>query len=152
MSPRRAGLLGILAVAVGLGAVRDFLVLNLNYQIDHLAKNTAFSYAHSQFRAWVAHLDLQQLVVLKWLLAFGLAAAMLLLSVAFARLLFGDHRYRKVLVVGYAAVGALALLLHGLSGRVAGLGDVSIKLLHLLQYPVTLFFLWAASLLGRRSV
>lgn len=148
---RRLGILGIFAVAVALGAAREFLFLNLNYHIDFLAHKRQVSYAHSLFRGWVQGMDLGDLLVLKWMLALLFIATMLLLAVVLARLLFGDHRYRRAIVAAFGLIGALALLLHGLAGVLPGAKATSVKLLHTLQYPVLLFFIWAASLLAPRD-
>ncbi|MEZ4757984.1 MAG: hypothetical protein R2817_14245 [Flavobacteriales bacterium] len=149
---RRRTLLALLMLAaVLLGAVREFLFLNLNYQLDAVANQRTVSYAHSLFRQWTAGLDLAALLRLKWALALLFTAVMLGLSVACARIVFGDHRYRRVVVLGFALVGAVALLLNALSAALPALYGVSVKLLHLLQYPVVLFVLWAASLLPRSA-
>jgi hypothetical protein len=152
MTRRRIGILLILAIAVALGAVRDFLLVNLNYQIDFVEHHRTVSYAHSLFRGWTEGLGLGALVRLKWALAVAMSASMLVLCIGMARLVFGDHRYRTALVIGFTSVGALALVLQALSAQLPPLYGVSVKLLHLLQYPVVLFLLWAAALLpGRRS-
>jgi hypothetical protein len=149
---RQRVLLGtILLVAVCMGAVREFLFLNLNYSIDHVANQRAFSYAHSAFQAQVDGLSLAALLRLKWVLAMFFVALMAGLSIATARLLFGDHRYWSMILVGFAAIGTLALLLHTASGTIPALEGISIKLLHLLQYPVLLFFIWAGAVLGGRT-
>jgi hypothetical protein len=141
----------LMLAAVLLGAVREFLFINLNYQLDAVAHERAVSYAHSLFRGWTAGMDLSALVMLKWLLALLFIGLMLMLSVAVSRIVFGDHRYRVALVAGFLLIGAAALALHALSGGIPQLYGVSVKLLHLLQYPVVLFFIWAASLLPAGS-
>ncbi|HOY30143.1 MAG TPA: hypothetical protein PLR96_14330, partial [Flavobacteriales bacterium] len=108
-----------------------------------------YSYAHSSFTALVHGLDLGQLVVLKWLLAALFIGVMLALTVLMSNLLFGDHRYRLVLAVGTAVLGTLALLLHFAGHWHPAFDLVSVKLLHLLQYPAILLFLGAASMLRR---
>jgi hypothetical protein len=147
MNRRRLSMLLILLVAVCLGAVREFLFLNLNYSIDHLTNHRAFSYAHSAFQRAIEGLSLEALLRLKWILALGFVASMAGLSIALARVLFGDHRYRSAILLGFVGIGAIALMLHGASAHLPALDGVSIKLLHLLQYPVVLFFIWAAALL-----
>lgn len=137
-------LLGGLAV----GALREFLFINLNFQIQHVRYSTPYSYAHSLFRGWVQGWDLADLVRLKWVLAVALSTAMLGLCIALAKVLFGSHTYRKALVIGYGLAGALAVLLHLAGGLVPQLGSISVKLLHALQYPVMLFLVWAAWLVG----
>lgn len=137
-------LLGGLAV----GALREFLFINLNFQIQHVRYATPYSYAHSLFRAWVQGWDLADLLRLKWVLAVLLSAVMLGLCIGLARVLFGSHTYRKALVIGYGLAGALAVLLHLAGGLAPQLGSISVKLLHALQYPVMLFLVWAAWLVG----
>lgn len=151
MRSRRTAILALLLVGVLLGAVREFLFLNLNYQIDFVAHGRAFSYAHSLFRAWVEGYDLRALVVLKWTMALAFSGAMLMLAIVLARVLAGDHRHARSLVVGYILFGLLALLLHGMAYSVPALDAVSVKVLHGLQYPVVLFLLWAGSMLQRPS-
>lgn len=138
-------------VSLALGALREFMFLNLNYQIDHVARHTRFSYAHSLFQGWVHDWSLSQLTVLKWTLAVAFIAAMLGLSIVLARMLFHDRRLDRPILVGFAAIGCAALLLHGLAHWLPRAEAVSVKLLHLIQYPVLLVFIWAASLLPRAA-
>ena len=143
----RLALVIILGAGVLLGALREFVFINLNYQIDFLRNHRLVSYAHSAFRRQVDGWDLGGLMRLKWVLACAFVLVMLGLCVALARLLFGDHRYTRPILIGFAGVGGLALLLHFLTPAVPAFNGVSVKLLHLLQYPVVLFFIWAASAL-----
>lgn len=139
----------VLVAAVALGALREFLFLNLNYQVDAVARNRPISYAHSMFQGWVEGWGLPELLRLKWALALLFAASMALACVLLARLLFGHNRYRRTIVVGYAMAGALALLLHALTSVHPAFGNIGVKLLHALQYPVVLFFVWAGATLQR---
>jgi hypothetical protein len=151
MTRRRLVIGSILLCAVILGALREFLFLNLNYQIDFVAHDRAFSYAHSAFQEVVGGWSLRALVLLKWIAAMVCIASLLALSVGLSRQLFGDHRYRAILVVGFVAIASLALVLHLLGNTLPAAEAVSVKLLHLLQYPVVLFFLWAAAALRHRN-
>ncbi|MDQ3100486.1 MAG: hypothetical protein M3R08_03800 [Bacteroidota bacterium] len=148
MNRRITGMLVIGMVAVLLGAVREFLFINLNYQIDHLEHQRAFSYAHSKFQHLVAGLDLQDLLVLKWFLAVCYASIMLILGIVLSRMLFGDHRHARLLLICYLIIGTAALLFHAMSNGSDGWYNISVKLLHALQYPVVLVFIWAASQLS----
>ncbi|MFN6115926.1 MAG: hypothetical protein ACK46C_08605, partial [Flavobacteriales bacterium] len=76
MTRRRIGILLILAIAVALGAVRDFLLVNLNYQIDFVEHHRTVSYAHSLFRGWTEGLGLGALIRLPWALAVAMSASM----------------------------------------------------------------------------
>jgi hypothetical protein len=152
MTRRQVLMLLLMAVAVALGAARDFLTVNLNYQIAFVEHQQAVSYAHSLFRGWTSGWDLADLLRLKWLIAGAMVGAMLGLCIAMAHLVFGDHRYRRALIIGFAVVAVLALVLERLSVAHPPFYGVSVKLLHVLQYPVPLFLIWAASLLpGRQS-
>lgn len=150
---RRALIVAIAVAAIALGAVREFLFVNLNYQIDHVQRATKSSFAHSGFQRWAEGWDATDLVRMKWLLAFVFVGAMLALAIRLAHTLVGDHRHRKSIGVAYAIAGGAALLLHACGGAVPAAGVMGVKLLHLLQYPVVLFFVWAAlTLVPRRAV
>jgi len=137
--------IGIVALATALGAVREFLFVNLNYQIDSYAQGRTLSYAHSAFQKVVAGSGLDQLILLKWGLAALFVVLMLAAGIALSRVLFGDHRYRKPIVLGTLAIAVIALAFHGLAAWMPALEGVSIALSHALQYPVPLLFIYAAS-------
>ena len=152
MNRRRLAIIAILFVGVALGALREFLFINLNYQIDHVARHTPFSFAHSMFQGWVGGFHLHALIRLKWTLAFAFIALMWLLCVLLARALLGTHRRARLVTFFFLVVGFVALILHFASRyAMPGFATVSVKLLHTLQFPVMLFFLWAASFLEPRS-
>ena len=151
MTQRNAAILLVLAASVALGALREFLFLNLNYQIDFVRFDRPVSYAHSLFQGWVKGAGLPELLALKWGFSVLYIAVMALLSVLLARLLWGDHRYSTALLLGFLVLSAMALMTHLLAGSVPAFSSVSIHLLHSMQYPVVLFFLVAASALGKRS-
>lgn len=142
-------LAAILLAAVSLGALREFLFLNLNYQLDAVANNRPISYAHSMFQSWVQDWELPALLRLKWALALLFVCVMALAAVLLARVLWGDQRYRRLILLAFGAVAAIALLLHWLAGLHPAFGAIGVKLLHSLQYPVLLFFVWAAAILQR---
>jgi cell division protein FtsW (lipid II flippase) len=149
MNRRTAGLVVIVLIAVVIGSLREYLFVNLNYQIDHLANGTAYSYAHSRFQLQVSGLHLQDLIRLKWFLAIAFVLVSLLLSIALARLLFGDHRYTRAIVFGFVAIGCLSFIFNWFSNGADGWYNISIKLLHAIQYPVILLFIWGAYQLSR---
>ena len=148
---RRLALGLLITAAVALGSLREFLFVNLNYQIDHVERATDFSYAHTLFQGWVQGWELTTLLLAKWALALGFIGTMLGLAIGLARLLAGDHRHARALALGYAAAGGLALLLHGAAPWMPPLEAASVKLLHMLQYPVVLFFIWAGWTLRRAA-
>src|SRR5690606_13036904 len=115
---------------------------------DFLAHERSVSYAHSKFRAVVQGMDLTDLLLAKWMLSIGFAAVMLVLAIVLARLLFGDGRYDRLLVIGYVLIGTGALVAHLLAGEHGGFRAIAVKLLHALQYPVVLLFIWAGAMLN----
>jgi hypothetical protein len=135
--------------AVALGASREFLFLNLNYQLDAVAHQRSISYAHSLFQGWVTGWDVKDLLLLKWALALVFSVLMAAACIALARVLFGDHRHLRTVVLGYLALGTIALALHALASVHPAFGAIGVKVLHTLQYPVVLFFVWAAAILQR---
>lgn len=145
MNRKWLAVLVILGVAIVLGALREFLMINLNYCIDHLANHRVVNYAHSLFRSAVDGVSLQGLKGLKWAFSGLFISTTLVLSILLARILHGDHRYRRWLLIGFATVACVALFLQLGSSFEPALGLVSVKLLHLLQYPVVLFFIWAST-------
>lgn len=150
MNRRTLATLVIIAVAIVVAVFRDFLFVNLNYQLDFAEHTRPASYAHSRFQAWVSGWDASQLGALKWSLAFLFILLNLVLAIVLARVRFGDHRYRMAISAGFILLGCVALSAHALSRYISGLDMLSIKLLHALQYPVVLLLIWAASWLPRR--
>jgi hypothetical protein len=144
MNRRTAGLAAILVVAIVLGAIREFLFINLNYQLDHVRYDRAVSYAHSMFRGWVAGMGLRDLVILKWILSLVFITLMMVLGILLSRLLHGSYLHARKIVAAYVLLSLLALGLNALSTGVDGWYNISIRLLHALQYPVILLFIWAA--------
>jgi hypothetical protein len=148
---RKAWMVLILIVAVALGSLHEFLFVNLNYQIDHVQRHTEYSYAHSAFQAWTRDWSGTALVRAKWSLALAFAGIMLGLTIAFARQVTGSHRYRWGIIGLFVGTAVIALALHGLARWWPPLAGVGVKLLHLLQFPVLLFFIWAASQLRAKA-
>ncbi|MCB9170803.1 MAG: hypothetical protein H6597_03870 [Flavobacteriales bacterium] len=141
---RRSMTAFVLLLAIPIGALREFLFINLNYQIDHLRRGTAFSYAHSLFQGWVDGWSLQDLVLLKWTFTLVFIAVMLSLALLLARIQYGSHRYAPSIIVGFVGLSAIALLLHSLRGSSDAMARVAVVLLHALQYPVPLLFIFLA--------
>lgn len=151
--PRTRTLLVVLIISAGVavGAVRDFLTVNLNYQLQAVSQGWTISYAHSLFQGWVDGWDVPALLRLKWALAIVFVSLMAAGAVLLARILWGDHRYRRPILLAFAVLALLALLLHLLAALHPGFGLVGVKVLHSLQYPMVLVLLWAASWVGRSS-
>ena len=133
----------ILVIGILLGAFRDFLFINLNYQIDHLRRATAGSFAHSRFQESVRGWDLTDLVGLKWgfagffvLSMWGLCMLLLKNARAFERLV-------KPVSLIFVGVALTALLTHALA-RWFPVEEASVNLLHAIQYPVLLLVLQIA--------
>jgi len=148
----RAQAILLLLMGVVLGACREFLFINLNYQIDHTARHTRFSYAHSLFQGWTGSMDLGGLLRLKWLLALSFILIMASLSVLMSRVLFDTWRHTRPLAFGFVLFAIVSLAFHALARWHPDFEMVSIQLSHMLQYPVVLLFLLlAAGLPGVRA-
>lgn len=145
---RRLAIGAVLTIAIALAGLREYLFINLNYQLDHVRRATGSSYADSLFQAWTTEWSLQQLNMLKWGMAVGYISVMTSLAVLLAGSLFGHPRYTKPIVLAVAVVSAFALLLHLLSAWLPPLAEVGVKLLHMVQYPVVLLVLVAGKALG----
>ncbi|MBL7958410.1 MAG: hypothetical protein JNM49_10650 [Flavobacteriales bacterium] len=150
---KRADLLSILllSAAIGLGAAREFIFVNLNYQLDFLLNQRTVNYAHSVFRAWADHQSADQLLRAKWAIAAGFVLLTMALTIALAWVRLGGYRWTRTILLSFLALGALALTLHALSTILPAMYHVSIALLHGLQYPVPLLIVWMMSWLHSAS-
>lgn len=146
---RRAEVALIFLAGILYGSWREFTFINLNYQIDHVARDTPFSYAHSMVRGWIGDWGLSALLALKWSLAFLSMGVICGLCIVLARVLWGHWRQAKWIAAGFAAFALFSLLMHFLARQVPALEEVAIGLSHMLQYPVPLVFVLIASLLPR---
>jgi hypothetical protein len=132
----------LLIAAIALGSLREFLFVNVNYQIDHVARATPFSYAHSAFQAWVSGWGTHALVTLKWSMAVSFILLMWTLCLLLLRA-YAAPRRLSVLVSGlFVLVPTTALLLHLLAYRAPLAEEASVNLLHAVQNPIVLVFLW----------
>lgn len=146
---RRLKVFGVLAAGIAFGAWREFAFINLNYQIDHVEHHTAFSYAHSMVQGWTRGVGLEGLLVLKWSLALLSMAVMAGLCILLARILFGSWRQAVPILAGFAGFALLSLGMHGLARWAPPFELVSVRLSHMLQYPVPLLFMLIAATLPR---
>lgn len=136
----------VLLIGILLGAFRDFLFINLNYQIDHVRRATAGSFAHSRFQRWVEGWDLYDLIRLKWALAAAFILCMWCLSLALLRNANALVRLARPVSLIFVGVALAALFMHGLA-RWLPLEEASVNLLHAIQYPVLLLVLQVALVL-----
>lgn len=146
---RRIEVALVLVVGIAFGAWREFTFININYQLDHVARHTPFSYAHSMVQAWTSGMDLQALLVVKWTLALLSIALMAGLTIVLARILFGTWKQAVPILLGFAAFAILSLLMHVLARWAAPFELVSVRVSHMLQYPVPLVFVLIAATFPR---
>ncbi len=139
----------VLMVGIAFGAWREFAFINLNYQIDHVAHHTPFSYAHSLVQGWTRGIGLDGLLALKWSLALLSMAVMAGLCILLARILFGSWRQALSILAGFTGFAVLSLAMHGLARWAPPFELVSVRLSHMLQYPVLLLFVLIAAALPR---
>ncbi len=141
----------VLVAAVAFGSWREFAFINLNYQIDHVGNHTRFSYAHSLVQGWTRGMDLHDLLVLKWSLAFVSMAVMAAMTVVLVRIQFGTWRHARAILLGFLGFALLSLALHFLSRWAPPFELVSVRVSHMLQYPVPLLFVLTAALVPARA-
>lgn len=146
---RRMEIIAVLVAGIVLGACREFVFINLNYQIDHVEHHTSFSYAHSIVQGWTRGIGLDGLLVLKWSLTLLSMALMAGLCILLARILFGTWRQAIPILVGFGGFALLSVAMHGLARWAPPFELVSVRLSHMLQYPVTLLFVLIAATLPR---
>ncbi|MBP8824791.1 MAG: hypothetical protein KBH07_14200 [Flavobacteriales bacterium] len=139
----------VIALGISFGSWREFAFINLNYQIDHLARHTPFSFAHSLVQGWTRGLELHTLLLIKWVVAFFSMAVMAGLCILLARVLFGQWRQAKSILLGFAAFALLSLAMHFAARWAPPFELVSVQLAHMLQYPVPLVFVLLAATLPR---
>ncbi len=143
--PKKRALMSLfwLGLASLLGAAREFVATNINFQIDFLSNSRERNYAHSVFRDWAQGWDLADAQRAKWLAAGAFMVSMAVLTAAMARTRFGDHRYAVPVMVFFAALGACAGICYW--ANPALLRPVAIAILHALQYPVPVLLVWVLS-------
>ena len=142
----------LLGLGIALGSWREFVFINLNYEVSHAAGQNPWSYAHSAVQRALEGWTLPALLRLKWAMAVAFVLAMGALTFALGRLLFG-RRLDRTITAGYGAIAALALLLHALSHWLPFTASAGVKLLHLLQYPMPLVVLVVARFMpGERDL
>ena len=101
----------VLVAGIAFGAWREFAFINLNYQIDHLARHTRFSYAHSLVQGWTNGWDLATLLRVKWGLALFSMLVVALLCILLARTLYGSWRHRNMILAGFAAFAKAEMII-----------------------------------------
>jgi len=146
MNRRTVLSISLLAAGAVVGIAREFLFVNLNYQIDHLARASAFSYAHSAFQSWMHGVDHPGLVAIKWMLSAVFVLVNLALSAAMCRIRFANARLARLVAMLYMVLAFLAIALHFLSTGSGWLQAASVQLAHVIQYPIPMLILWAVSL------
>lgn len=141
----------LLILALCVSQVRDWLMYNFNYQIDHVTRSTDQSFAHSLFKTVTSDWSLQKLTISKWICSILVIVVMLGITLMVAKQLFGDHRYATMLAIAYLIAASLALTFHSLGGSNENFRLAGVQLLHALQYPVVLFVLILASPIAKQS-
>lgn len=146
MSRRNAWSALLLVTGIALGALREFLFVNLNYQLDHLQRGTPYSYAHSAFQQWSAGFAASDLAALKWGLSAGLVLVNLALTMAMGRVRFGPRWPWRMAGALFLSVAGIAAALFALSKAHPWLYAVAVQLAHAVQYPLPMALLWLLSL------
>lgn len=126
------------AIGIGLGALREFIFINLNYWIAYVAGTAENLYAHSFFN-FLHGISQQALNSTKWVLAFVFVIMMLVFNIAFFKAWFNDHRARNLVFIiytGLLSIGAIFYCVSTLFPAQNAFIVVAVKALHFLQYPM----------------
>jgi len=140
------GVAALLGLAIALGSLREFVFINLNYEVSAASGQTPWSYAHSAMQRALEGWSVPALLRLKWLLAVAFTLAMGTLTFVAGRMLYG-RRLDRVILPGYGLIALLALLLHVAAHWLPFTASAGVKLLHLLQYPMPIAMLVVARFL-----
>ncbi|MBK7947120.1 MAG: hypothetical protein IPJ85_18250 [Flavobacteriales bacterium] len=151
MNRRTVLSLCLLAIAGALGLGREFLFVNLNYQIDHLIRGTPYSYAHSAFQHWAQPCSADQLGTMKWVLSAAFATLNLALAIGMCRIHQPLRRLTAIVTAIFVVIAVFSVGLHLLSGDHGWMHAASVQLAHAIQYPIPVLILWALSLSVRPS-
>lgn len=147
-------LVGMVIIGIALGALREFIFVNLNYWIDHVARSTEHLYAHSYFD-FLHGTSLGSLKAMKWTIAVLLIILMFVLTSLFLELFFQRREVRKWVVIcfgGALSFSAIFYILHLILAPETAMLSISVKAFHALQYPFfVLVLVPAISLLDHRS-
>jgi len=133
----------LVVLGISLGALREFIFINLNYWIDHLARLTEFCYAHSFFN-FLEGSSLVNLKTTKWAMAVFFIVLMFSFTSAFLKLLFRDRPVLKWAILSFGTTILISLIffgLHAFLGPEQVMLSIAVKALHAVQYPFLLFFL-----------
>lgn len=140
------GVAVLLGLGIALGSLREFVFINLNYELSAVGGQTPWSYAHSAVQRALEGWSMPALLRLKWALALTFVAAMGTLTFVAGRILYG-RRLDRVIGLGYGLIALLALLLHVAAHWLPFTASAGVKLLHLLQYPMPIAMLVVARFL-----
>jgi hypothetical protein len=146
MSRRIAWSALLLLIGIALGGLREFLFVNLNYQLDHLQRGTPYSYAHSAFQQWSAGCTATELAAIKWGLSAGFVLVNLTLTMVMGRVRFGARWPWRMAAALFLAVAGMAGALFALSKAHPWLYPAAVQLAHAVQYPLPMALLWLLSL------
>jgi hypothetical protein len=103
--------LAIILIVIFLGYIRDFIFVNLNWNIKFLSGTAKKNYMHSFFVPFgFQNWSVKSLIVLKWALTFSWVAVSALLSHWAVKVFYPNKSYLVKLVWGfYALICAVAL-------------------------------------------
>jgi len=130
-------LISLVIIGISLGALREFIFINLNYWIDHVARHTQHLYAHSFFD-FLQGSSLGNLKMIKWTVAIGFVVLMLIFTILFLEVFFRRREVRKWVVIcftGTLVFSASFFLLHLICAPETAMLSISVKAFHALQYP-----------------
>ena len=137
-SVRRILVASLVIGLILLGAFRDFVFVNINYQLIYLLKDQAFSKAHSFFD-FLEGYDYWTIYYWKFIITGIFAVLYLFFTWSIVKVLFNNKSYQKYTVYLFGGVFVISLLLFGL-GYLFGDGhfgyEIARQFMEVIQSPI----------------
>jgi hypothetical protein len=102
----------LVVLMILLGAFRDFVFVNINYQLNYLWKEQDFSRAHSFFD-FLAGYDYWTIYYWKFALTGIFALLYFVLTWTLIKVIFNNRKFQRYAVILFGSVVAMSLLLFG---------------------------------------
>lgn len=140
------------AWVVFLGFLREYLFVNINYNIEFLSGNRVYNYADSAFQ-FMSEYSISTLYTLKWVGTLLFFLLYWLSGILFIKILYNQKKFMLIYTIIYLAIFTFAGLAYagGLIFSEPGEGySLARKIMGWGQSPIPLMFLWGGIHLERR--
>lgn len=140
----------MVVVLILVGAFRDFLFVNINFQLEFLWRNKLVNKTHSFFE-FLNDYTYWEIYYAKFALTGVFTLIYLALTLILLKLIFNQRKFRKITMIIFAAMVGIALLFFGggyLIGNPHGGYDLANHFMKIVQSPmpamvlIPFFLLW----------